>query len=280
MRRRASARDALAAIALFAALACPGQALARSEVDVAYGPHPRQRYDIHLPARVDRSTPTIVHVHGGAWAFGDKAHAAVTAKRDRWVAAGAIVVSTNYRLLPDADPLRQADDVARALASVQRRVAALGADPSRLALMGHSAGAHLAALVTASPTLRRDAGVGPWAATVLLDSAAVDLPAVMTDDPPGLYVRAFGEDPAYWRSASPLHRLQGPTPPVLAVCASRRPDACPANTRFVDALNAAGGKARVLPVSLSHRQINRALGLDEAYTRDIERFLRDAGLAL
>lgn len=245
----------------------------------AYGPHRLQRYDLYRPARIDRDTPTVLFVHGGGWAFGDKRHA-IDAKRERWVAAGAIVVSTNYRLLPDADPLEQARDVARALASVQRRVAALGAHPSRIALMGHSAGAHLSALVAVSPTLQREAGVQPWAATVLLDSAALDVPAIMATSPSRLHRRAFGGDLAYWRAVSPRHRIEGPTAPVLAVCASAREHACPHNRSLLDALAARGTRTKLQPEALSHAEINRTLGEDNAYTRAVEAFLREAGLSL
>lgn len=275
-------RLAVVAFALAGAIGLAGANPAPGDsTEFAYGPHRLQRYDLYRPARIDRDTPTVLFVHGGGWAFGDKANAvSIDAKRERWVAAGAIVVSTNYRLLPDADPLEQARDVARALASVQQQVAALGADPSRIALMGHSAGAHLSALVAVSPALQREAGVRPWAATVLLDSAAVDVPAIMAASPPPLYRRAFGDDPAYWRTVSPRHRVEGATAPVLAVCASAREHACPHNRTLLDALAARGTRTALLPQALSHAQINRELGGDNAYTRAVEAFLREAGLPL
>lgn len=58
-----------------------------------------------------------------------------------------LFVSVENRLLPEADPLVQAQDVAAALAAAQRKVQTLGGDPRRFVLMGHSAGAHLVALL-------------------------------------------------------------------------------------------------------------------------------------
>ncbi len=65
-------------------------------------------------------------------------------------------------------------DVARALAAVQARAGEWGGDASRVVLMGHSAGAHLVALLSADPTRAAAEGAGPWRSAVVLDSAAID----------------------------------------------------------------------------------------------------------
>src|SRR3569833_2858615 len=91
---------------------------------------------------------------------------------------GMVFVSTNYRLLPEADVLAQADDVCRALAFVQAQAAAWGGDGGRVVVIGHSAGAHLAALRSADPGLAMRHGVQPWLGTIALDSAALDMVAV------------------------------------------------------------------------------------------------------
>jgi arylformamidase len=91
--------------------------------EVAYGPDPAQRFDIHLP-RQPKGAPTIFYVHGGGWRRGDKAmRGLIEAKQKRWTAAGAVVISANYRMLPDTDPLEQARDIARAVAKAQDTVA-------------------------------------------------------------------------------------------------------------------------------------------------------------
>src|SRR6185295_4587727 len=121
------------------------------ERDVSYGTFPRQRMDVYLPTGT-RTGAVIVMVHGGAWRIGDKSMPQMVGNKvARWVPRGDVFVSINYRMLPQADPLTQADDVARALAAVQARAASWGADPRRVILMGHSAGAHLVALLSARP---------------------------------------------------------------------------------------------------------------------------------
>ncbi len=248
--------------------------------EIAYGAHPAQRFDAYLP-RQTKGAPTIFYVHGGGWRRGDKAmRGLIEAKQQRWTAAGAIVISTNYRMLPDTDPLEQARDVARAVAKAQDTVATLGGDPEGFVLMGHSAGAHLVGLLAASPQMARESGVKPWRASVLLDGGAIDTEATMQGRHLPLFDRAFGDDPAYWRAASPVARIAAKTAPVLAVCASGRRDSCPANRAFLDKAARYGTRTRLLAKPLSHMQINRDLGEDNAYTREVEAFLRGVGVAL
>src|SRR5690606_14961732 len=100
------------------------------------------------------------------------------------------LVSVDYRLVPDVTPLQQARDVARALASAQRAARAWGLDPSRFALVGHSAGAHLVAVLAAAPELLEAEGALRPRAAVLLDSAAYDVESLMRGPHPRLYDRA------------------------------------------------------------------------------------------
>jgi acetyl esterase/lipase len=201
-------------------------------------------------------------------------------KAARWLPAGVVFVSVNYRMLPDTDPLQQARDVARAVATAQREVGRYGGSPERFVLMGHSAGGHLVALLAASPEMTRAAGVRPWLGTVLLDSGAVDTVALMRAPHAPLYDDAFGSDPRYWAAASPLQQLQKRTAPVLAVCSSLRARSCQAHAAFVTRARALGGRAQLLPQPLGHRAINVSLGEPNAYTRAVEDFLYGLGLAV
>lgn len=276
----AAFRQPAPAAAQAAASAAP--AIAPAVHEVAYGPDPAQRFDIHLP-RQPKGAPTIFYVHGGGWRRGDKAmRGLIEAKQKRWTAAGAIVISTNYRMLPDTDPLEQARDIARAVAKAQDTVASLGGDPDSFVLMGHSAGAHLIGLVAASPAMIRQAGVKPWRASVLLDGGAIDTEATMQGRGRklSLFDAAFGKDPAYWRAASPLAQLNAKTAPVLAVCASGRRDSCPANRLFLDKAARFGTRTQLLEKPMSHMEINRDLGEDNDYTREVEAFLRSVGVPL
>lgn len=247
--------------------------------DLAYGAHERHRLDVYLPARTAGPAPVIVMMHGGAWVLGDKRNRNVwRAKARHWVPRGYAFVSVNTRLLPDAQPLDQARDLARALAFVQARAAGWGADPERIVLMGHSAGAHTAALLAADPRLGSEAGLKPWRGTVALDTAVLDVADLMRSDPAWFHFNAFGRDPNGWDDASPMARMGGRPGPILAVCSLQRPGVCERARRFAGAATARGGAAQVLPVDLSHEEINADLGLRNGYTAAVDAWLRGLGL--
>lgn len=243
--------------------------------DLAYGDDPRQRFDVYLPAQTLPGAPVILFVHGGGWANGNKDNPGVVeGKAGKWLPEGRVLVSTNYRMRPDTAPLDQARDVARALAQAQRLAPEWGADPARVVLMGHSAGAHLAALVGASPALWREAGARPPLGVVSLDSGALDVPDMMRRPRlPPLYDRAFGADPDDWVAASPQHQLTAQAVPMLLVCSTRRRDACPQAQAFQAKAAELGVAFEVLPQALSHAQVNRELGLPSDYTVAVDRWL-------
>lgn len=242
--------------------------------DVSYGSDRRQRFDVYAPQGA-RGAPVILLVHGGGWENGDKRHGRVVENKvARWVPAGFVVVSINYRMIPDADPVEQAGDVARALSTVQRMASQWGGDGGRVVTMGHSAGAHLVALLATSPDVARGVALRPVLGTVMLDGAALDVPQVMEARHPRLFDDAFGRDPAFWRAASPYHQATRRTPPMLAVCSSRRASACPQARRFAARMTELGTRTQVLAEDLSHGQINEELGRAAAYTSRVEAFLR------
>lgn len=254
----------------------PGASVER---DIFYGPDPAQAIDIYCPAQAD-GAPVMLIVHGGAWSRGDKGLLrSVRNKVMHWVGRGVVLVSVNYRMLPQARPLEQADDVARALAFVQQHAGAWGADGSQAVLIGHSAGAHLVSLIAADPRIGARFGVEPWRATISIDSAAFDLERIMTRRHFGFYDDAFGTDPADWREASPLHRLQAPpSAPWLAVCSTLRGDSCPQAKAFAAKAASLGGQVSVLEVALSHADLNDLLGAPGAYTDAVDAFLRACSL--
>ncbi len=247
---------------------------ARALHDVAYGSDPRQRFDVFLPAQ-PRNAPIILMVHGGGWANGNKDNPGVVEnKAAYWLPKGYVLVSTNYRMRPDTAPLDQARDVARALAKVQQLAPEWHADPSRVVLMGHSAGAHLVTLVGASPELWREAGAQRPRGVVSLDSGAMNVPELMgRRRVPKLYDNAFGDNPADWIAASPYHQLTRHALPMLIVCSSQRKDSCPQGQALADKGKTLGVPMTMLPEDLSHGEINKELGKASAYTRGVDGFL-------
>lgn len=241
--------------------------------DVPYGKDDLQRMDVYLPPQAVNA-PVIFMVHGGGWRRGDKgAESVVENKMTRWVPKGFIFISTNYRMLPKTAPVEQAQDIASALAFAQGKAASWGGDPAKFIIMGHSAGAHLVALLAASPAMALKAGVHPWLGTLSLDSAALDVVQTMEAKHYRLYDKAFGSDPAYWKAASPYHALTETATPFLAVCSTRRSDSCPQATRFAAKATSLKVRASVLEQDLSHKDINQNLGMEGRYTDAVETFM-------
>jgi len=241
--------------------------------DVPYGKDSQQRMDVYLPAQA-AGAPVIFMVHGGAWRLGDKgAQGVVANKVARWVSKGFILVSANYRLLPNTAPLEQAQDIANALAIAQDKSTSWGGDPAKFILMGHSAGAHIVALLSASPDMALKVGAKRWLGAVLLDSAALDVMKIMEAKHARFYDKAFGDDPAYWKAASPFNTITLSATPILAVCSTLRTDSCSQADRFVNKAMLFNVRANVLEQDLSHREINQQLGIEGAYTDAVEAFM-------
>lgn len=250
----------------------PAHAADKATVTLGYGPESEHLMDIYLPDNPVKA-PVLVLVHGGGWKLGDKSSRAVIKNKvGHWLPKGFIVASINYRLLPEADPLIQAQDVALALSYLQNKIMNWGGDPEKITLIGHSAGGHLAALLSANPA--RYQKLKPWRASVILDSAAMDVPTIMMNDHPRLYDQAFGADKQVWTSASPLHQLNRQAVPMLLVCSTQRDEACPQAEAFVTAAKKVGAQTAIMREDLSHKEINVRLGVDKNYTQRIDTFIQ------
>lgn len=249
--------------------------------DIPYGADRLQSMDVYLPAEKTANAPILMLVHGGAWQTGDKRNAPVIQNKvNHWVPQGMIVVSINYRLLPQTPVAEQLNDVATAMAKVQAMATGWGGDPAKVILMGHSAGAHLVSLFTANPKLAIDRQVKPWLGSIALDSAAMDIPTLMASRHLPLYDRAFGKDPAQWPLVSPLQQWQAVARPLLSVCSTLRKNSCEQAIALQTQAIQLKTPVRVLPVELSHQQINAELGQPSEYTNSVDAYIGELLLGL
>lgn len=167
--------------------------------------------------------------------------------------------------------------MAQAVAVAQRGANEWSLDPARFVLVGHSAGAHLVALLGADPKMLADAGAQRPLGVVSLDSGALDVPALM-DMPrlPKLYRDAFGEDRNYWAATSPQHRLGRDALPMLIVCSSERrfpAPPCDEGRKLAKKAAQLSVRMEILPEPMSHKEINRELGAPSAYTEAVAGFI-------
>ncbi|MDZ4143735.1 MAG: alpha/beta hydrolase [Burkholderiales bacterium] len=113
------------------------------ELDLAYGDGPNETLDV-FPAAQPNS-PVVVFIHGGYWRSLDKSDHSFVAPA--LTEAGACVVVPNYALCPAVTIPQITLQMVRALAWTWRHAARYGGDPSRITVIGHSAGGHLAAML-------------------------------------------------------------------------------------------------------------------------------------
>lgn len=137
---------AASALLFFAAAAFSTAAEPRVERDIPYAQPKNARHtlDVFAPAGAS-NRPVVFWIHGGGWARGDKKE--VNVKPALFTGRDFVFVATNYRFVPQATIREITGDVAKALAWTHRNAASYGGDPDTIFVMGHSAGAQLAALI-------------------------------------------------------------------------------------------------------------------------------------
>ena len=116
----------------------------KSGIPYADPANERQVLDIFSPDGA-KNLNVVFWIHGGGWAAGDKTD--VQVKPRVFTERGFVFVSTNYRLLPDVEMDVLTRDVAKSLGWVHKNIAKYGGNPRQIFVMGHSAGAQLAALL-------------------------------------------------------------------------------------------------------------------------------------
>jgi acetyl esterase/lipase len=207
--------------------------------NIAYGPEPQQRLDIYVPQDSAAAPRAVVLFwHGGRWSFGDKADY-------RFVGAalaqcGYVAVLPNYRHYPQVKMAGFMEDAARAAVWAGAHAKDFGGDESRLYLMGHSAGAHMAALLTLDPRYFAALGQGvPRIAGVIGLSGPYDFLPLREFDVQDM----FGPPPDYPQS-QPINFVRGDAPPMLLLHGLDDVVVLPKNSRnFAAALNAGGASA-------------------------------------
>lgn len=189
--------------------------------EMAYGSDARQVLDVFVPSSVagvpaSGGWPIVVFVHGGAFVRGDKSgDVGLYDNLLFWFARqGFVGVNVEYRLAPQTQFPGAVDDVAAAMQWVRAHAADHGGDPSRVLLIGHSAGGTHVASYAFDPLLGH---LGRHAHAVVLLSARL-MADVLPENPNADGVRAyFGDDPSCYAHRSPMAYAACSTIPVLVV---------------------------------------------------------------
>ena len=173
--------------------------------DVVYGPDPRHRLDVFVPAAGASRAPVVVFVHGGGFVMGDKGapDAPFYNNVGLWAArSGCIGVTMTYRLAPAAPWPAGSEDVGAAVRFLHGSVEQWGGDPNGIFLMGQSAGAVHVAGYVAEPRLHAAPNGG--IAGAIMISGLYD---VARADRNPFQAAYYGEDATRWPEQSTLEKL-------------------------------------------------------------------------
>lgn len=125
--------------------------------DISFGNEPRQRLDIYAPREFQKPLPVVFFIYGGSWSDGDRRNYDFAGRAI--AALGYVTVIADYRLLPEVEYPTFLDDGLMALEWVTANIAEYGGDQSRIALMGHSAGAYNAMMLALHPSYGAASGL-------------------------------------------------------------------------------------------------------------------------
>ena len=236
----------------------------------------RQVLDIYAPKDA-KNLPVVFWIHGGGWQTGDKSE--VQIKPKAFTEKGFVFVATNYQLLPKVEMGSIIRDIAKSIHWVHDHIAEQGGDPQRIFVMGHSAGAQLAALVCTDDRYLKAEGLSfsILKGCVPVDGDTYDVPAIIETAETRRRVHhqpqakfghreKFGNDPAKHLDYSAVTHIakDKKIPPFLILYVSSHPDTSAQAERLGAVLKDAG-----IPVKLhgakdsTHSKVNEDIGLPE-----------------
>lgn len=238
-----------------------------------------QSLDVYSPATGEKH-PVIVWIHGGGWKQGDKA--GLQKKPQAMTDKGFVLVSVNYRLTPAVTLKDMMGDVAKSIRWVRDHAAEHRGDPDRLVIIGHSAGAHLAALLCTDDRYLKAEGVpmNVLKGCVPLDVAAFDMPKRIKEGTPvkaEAYKPVFGATDEQHREFSPVYHIakNKDIPPFLILHVASREDTKLQAHWFATKLGEAGIIASVVAAEgKTHGTISTDLGgAEDPPTLELWKFL-------
>jgi acetyl esterase/lipase len=191
--------------------------------DVAYGAAARHKLDIYAPKSAMGPLPVVFFVYGGSWSDGDRHNYDFAGRA--LAAQGFVTVIADYRLVPEIEYPGFLEDCAAAFAWVVQNIATYGGDPSRMALMGHSAGAYNAIMLALHPDYLAGQGLLSHVRCAVGLSGPYDF--FPFDGP--ISLRTFGavREP---RSTQPINHVSSAAPPMFLATGDKDTLVYPRNT--------------------------------------------------
>lgn len=214
--------------------------------DLIYGEYDRLKLDVYQPVHsVDNQKPaTVIFFYGGGWEAGEKADYKFVA--EALTSQGMIVVIPDYRVFPEAVFPEFIEDAAHAVAWTRKHIAEFGGDPEQLFIAGHSAGAHIAAMLSVNPHYLQQAGLETQQLRGMIGLAGPYDFLPLTS--PTLK-QIFGDDASQWQS-QPVNFVGEDHPPTLLLVGNNDRTVLPRNSyRFAEKLKQYGNDVELVELS-------------------------------
>lgn len=204
----------------------------------------KHRLDLYLPANV-KNFPVVVFVHGGGYQKGDRTEA--KAFGEAFVSKGIGVAAISYRLFPQVKHPEHIRDVARAFSWVKQNIKAAGGNPDQVFISGHSAGAHLAALLATDASYLQEQQLAfKDIRGVIAISGGYRILPIRKD--------VFGDEAAM-KQASPFSHISKGHPAFLIIYGGdENKERHDLSREFQDVLLGAGGRAELAEIKARDHQ--------------------------
>lgn len=209
--------------------------------DIAYGDLSRQKLDVYQPKQQDKKLPVVLFYYGGSWDSGDKADYKFAA--EAFTSNGFVAVIPDYRVYPEVTFPGVMADPATAAKWVKDHIQEFGGDPNRVFLAGHSAGAHIAVMLSLNDEYLAQEHLKPTDFRGTIGSAGpYDFLPVKTDRLKAI----FGPEDQRWKS-QPIEFVTGKNQPMLLLVGLKDTTVWTHNTFNLAAkIKAKGGSVQVV----------------------------------
>jgi len=182
-----------------------------------------QELNVFAPRKNAAPKDVFVFIYGGTWNSGKKS--LYNFLGNRMARKNVVTVVIDYPKSPQANYDEMATDAAKAIKWVKENIARFGGNPDKIFVSGHSAGGHLAALISVRDDYFGKLGiVNPIKGTILIDAAGLDMYSFLKQEnypADNTYIQTFTNNPDNWKAGSPLYHLHKGMPPMLIYVGGR-----------------------------------------------------------
>ena len=181
--------------------------------------------DVYSPKERSSLKEVFVFIHGGSWVSGNKNTYHFLGRR--MASKGKVVVIINYPLAPHTKINEIEFCCARAIQWCYEHIEEYGGDKNKIFVSGHSAGGHLAAMLTVNDQLFDSLHIrNPVKGCILIDAFGLDMYSYLSHlqyNPEGLFFKVFSDKSQFWKLHSPIYHIENKTPFLIYVGARTFP---------------------------------------------------------